>query len=196
MRAVQTICYDLFSLCGFFAFRLSYTKPFLLNGVFDWRYLPKPISFRQCISQKHTIHIIVMYKYMHSSYPRCHWRNTMIDAIRQFLIRIAWRTGHAGSFRIDLRASDNIRITEACDTLGTTRKAVVGSDEVVWALGTMPHVNPLVCAIINFRYSVFRIEVQLGYCGKTRRGIPVIIICRAVLVKPVDVLVLIVSCSR
>ena len=59
MRAVQTICYDLFSLCGFFAFRLSYTKPFLLNGIFDWRYLPKPISFRQSISQKHTIHIIV-----------------------------------------------------------------------------------------------------------------------------------------
>ena len=69
-----------------------------------------------------------------------------------------------------------VQITVACDTLGTTRKAVVGSDEVVWALGTMPHVNPLVCAIMNFRYSVFWIEVQLGYCGKTRTGIPVIVI--------------------
>ena len=89
-----------------------------------------------------------------------------------------------------------VQITVACDTLGTTRKAVVGSDEVVWALGTMPHVNPLVCAIMNFRYSVFWIKVQLGYCGKTRGEIPLILICQTVLVKPVDVLDRIVSCSH
>ena len=88
MRAVQTICYDLFSLCGFFAFRLSYTKPFLLNGVFDWRYLPKPISFRQCISQKHTIYIIVCINICRAHIPRCHWRNTIIYAIRQFIVTV------------------------------------------------------------------------------------------------------------
>ena len=38
--------------------------------------------------------------------------------------------------------------------------------------------------------------VQLGYCGKTRRGIPLILICQTVLVKPVDVLDHIVSCSH
>ena len=56
--------------------------------------------------------------------------------------------------------------------------------------------QPLVCALMSFRYSVFWIEVQPGYCDKTRRGISLIVICRAVLVKPVDVPYLIESCPH
>ena len=47
MRAVQTICYDRFLFVCFrgLLLRLSYTKPLLLDGAFDWRYLLKPIWF-------------------------------------------------------------------------------------------------------------------------------------------------------
>ena len=71
MRAVQTICYDRFLFFCFkgLLFRLSYTKPLLLNGAFDWRYLWKPIWFskfpqqirweKKPNQQKHTIYITV-----------------------------------------------------------------------------------------------------------------------------------------
>ena len=105
MRAVQTICYDHFLFVWIFCF-----SPFIHQTFpFEWRIwlaISPKANFVPSVyfTKTHDIHYC-LHEYMQSSYPRCHWRNTIIYAIRQFLIRIAWRTGHAGSFRIDLPAS-------------------------------------------------------------------------------------------
>ena len=79
-----------------------------------------------------------------------------------------------------------VQITVARDTFVVPRPAVIVVDVVVWAVSTMPHVKPLICATMTFWDPTPWIELQSRYGGKTHAGIS-FLICWTVLIKPIHV---------